>query len=176
MTSFRASNRITRFRLFSLREEFVGGCLSLFGTLLFHLLVDPPLMAERIDDLAVASAPEHVLYRHAHTRAGGHGAGDNPVCIVNQEGDAHARSPERQRRLAGSTFTLRKLVADEKLVPVQSQFAVHELLAARLRHSMYFFGAKDALVKVERGKPAVHDQFGDELVLSMHGALRSALL
>src|ERR1019366_7205540 len=93
-----------------------------------------------------------------------------------QEGDADARPPERLRRLAGPSFTRRELVADEELVPVQSQFAVHELLAARLRHSMYFFGAKDALVEVERGKPAVHDQFGDELVLSMHGALRSALL
>src|ERR1035441_8977540 len=114
MTSFRASNRITRFRLFSLGKEFVGGGLSLLGTLLFHLLVDPPLVAERIDDLAVASAPEHVLHRHADARAGSHRAGDGPFRIVNQEGDAHARSPKRLRRFAGPSFTLGELVADEE--------------------------------------------------------------
>src|ERR1035441_10676044 len=61
MTSFRASNRITLFQSFSLRKKLGGGCLSLFVTLLFHLLVDPPLVAERIHDLSVASSPEHVL-------------------------------------------------------------------------------------------------------------------
>src|ERR1019366_1124570 len=87
--------RHPRFRLFLLREEFVGGGLSLFVTLLFHLLVDPPFVAERIDDLAVASSPEHVLHGHAYARTGSHRAGDNPICIVNQERDADACSPER---------------------------------------------------------------------------------
>jgi hypothetical protein len=57
-------------------------------------------------------------------------------------------------------------------VSVQSQFAVHELLGARFHHSVYFFGTKDTFVKVERGEAAAYDQFGDELVLSMHAFLR----
>ena len=127
-------------------------------------------MAERVDDLSVASSPEHILHGHAHARAGSRRAGYNGVRVVNQERNAHARSPERLGRLAGAPFTRRELVADEELVPVQTQFAVHELVAARLRHSVYFFGAKDAFVEVERGRPASHNQLGDELVLSMHGS------
>src|ERR1035441_2356061 len=117
--------------LLPLPKKFVGCLLSLFVTQLFHLLVDSPLVAERIDDLSVTSSPEHILHGHAHPSAGSDRALDNPVRIVNQEGDAHARSPERLRRLAGSTFARGELVADEELVPVQSQFAVHELLADR---------------------------------------------
>jgi hypothetical protein len=49
---------------------------------------------------------------------------------------------------------------------------VHDLLAARFNHSVYFFGAKDTFVEIERGVPVMHDQFGDELVLSMHRFLR----
>jgi hypothetical protein len=48
-------------------------------TLLFDLLVDSPLVAERIDDLSVTSSPEHVLHGHADARDGGHRTLDNPV-------------------------------------------------------------------------------------------------
>jgi hypothetical protein len=34
---------------------------------------------------------------------------------------------------------------------------MHQLLAARFHHSVYFFGAKDALVEIERGEPTAHD-------------------
>src|ERR1017187_2543565 len=168
----RASTIWTTFRLSPLREEFVGCVLRLFVTKLLHLLVDPPLVAEGIDDLPVASSPEHVLHGHAHARAGGHRALHNRVRIVHQESDAYARSPERLRRLAGSAFARGELVADEELMSVQSQFAVEELLAARLDHSVHLLRAKDALVEVERVEPAAYDQFGDELVRSMHSLLR----
>src|SRR5579862_517871 len=157
--------------LLPLLEELIGRDLSLFVTMLLHLLVDPPLVAERIDELSVTSSPEHVLHGHAHARAGSHSALDNRVRIVHHEGDTDARSPERFRRLAGSTFARGELVADEELVSVQSQFAVHELLAARLDHSVHFLRTKDAFVEVKRGEPATHDQFGDELVLSKHSLL-----
>jgi hypothetical protein len=80
-----------------------------------------------------------------------HRALDNRVRIVNQEGNAHTRSPKRLRRLAGSTLARGELVTHEELVSVQSQLAAHELIAARLRHSVYFFGAKDTFVEVQGG-------------------------
>src|SRR5580693_8959732 len=91
------SQSTTIFWLFSFREEVVGCDLRLFVTLLFDLLIDAPLVAERIDDLSVTSSPEHVLHGHAHARAGSKRTLDNPVRIVNQEGDAHTSSPERLR-------------------------------------------------------------------------------
>jgi hypothetical protein len=143
-------------------------------TLLFDLLVDPPLVAERIDNLSVPSAPEHVLHGHAYARSGSHRTLDNPISIVNQQGDAHTRSPKRLRRLAGSTFARGELIAYEELLPVQSQFAVHKLLAARFHHSVYFLSAKNTLVEIERSGSVAHDQFGNELILSMHRFLRLA--
>jgi hypothetical protein len=80
--------------------------------------------------------------------------------------------PEHLRRLAGSTIARRELIANDELVSVQNQFAVHDLIAGRFNDSVYFFGAKDTFVEIERGVPVMHDQFGDELVLSMHGLLR----
>lgn len=79
------------------REEFVGRGLSLFVTLLFDLLVDSPLVAERIYDLSVTSSPEHVLHGHRYPRTGSDRTFNNPVRIVNQEGNAHTRSPEHLR-------------------------------------------------------------------------------
>src|SRR5438270_8316954 len=87
--------------LLPLCEEFVGRMLSLIVAKLFDLLVDPPLVPERIDDLSVTSSPEHVLHRHTHARAGSHRALDNVVRIVHKESDAHAGSSERHRRLTG---------------------------------------------------------------------------
>jgi len=74
--------------LLPLREEFVGLLLSLFVTKLLHLLVDPPLVAERIDEHSVTSSPEHVLHGHAHARAGSHRALDNSVRIVRRSASA----------------------------------------------------------------------------------------
>jgi len=85
------------FWLFSLGEEFVGRDLSLFVTLLFDLLVDPPLVAERIDNLAIPTTPEHILHGHAHSRAGSDRTFNNLIRILNQDGNAHTRSPKRLR-------------------------------------------------------------------------------
>jgi hypothetical protein len=114
---------LATFWLFSFREEFVGRDLSLFVTLFFDLLVDPPLVAERIDNLAVPSTPEHILHGHAHSRTGSDRTFNNPMRILNQDGNAHNCSPKRLRRLAGSTFARGELVTYEELVSVQSQFA-----------------------------------------------------
>jgi hypothetical protein len=37
---------------------------------------------------------------------------------------------------------------------------------------VYFLSAKNTLVEIERSMRVAHDQFGNELVLSMHGLLR----
>jgi hypothetical protein len=69
---------------FSFREEFVGRDLSLFVTLLFDLLVDSPLVAERIDKLSVTASPEHVLHRHAHAGPSSECRLHDPVRVVNK--------------------------------------------------------------------------------------------
>jgi hypothetical protein len=48
---------------------------------------------------------------------------------------------------------------------------MHELLAARFQHAVYLFCAKNTLVKIERGGSVMHNQFRDELILSLHGFL-----
>jgi hypothetical protein len=69
---------------FSFREEFVGRDLSLIVTLLFDLLVDSPLVAERIDKLALTSSPEHVLRRLAHAGPSSECTLHDPVRVVNK--------------------------------------------------------------------------------------------
>jgi hypothetical protein len=165
--------RLGRFALAPLRKKLVGSRLSLLATLLFDLLVDPPLVPERIDDLPVASSPEHVLDGHADARASRHRALYDPVRVVYQNGDSHARSAERFRRLAGSTFARGELVTDEEFVSVQSQFAVYQLLGAGLDHAVHLLGAKHPLVEVERRQPVAHNQFRDKLVFSIHVSLVS---
>src|SRR3984893_12418682 len=85
MTLRRMDSQFPRsvFWLFLFREEFVGRDLSLFVTLLFDLLVDSPLVAERIDDLCVPSSPEHVLHGHAHARTSSYRTLHYSVGIVN---------------------------------------------------------------------------------------------
>src|SRR5437870_4117305 len=106
------------FRLFALREEFLGRLLGFLGTQLSILLVDPPFMAEWIDDLSVTCAPEHVLHRHQHARAARDSALDNRVRIVSLQRDAHACATKRLRRLATPAFARAEFVADKQLVTV----------------------------------------------------------
>src|SRR4029077_11338870 len=100
----------------------------------------------------------------AHLRAGSDRTFNNPISILNQDGNPNTRSPKRLRRLAGSTFARGELIANEELVSVQSQFAVHKFLATWFHHAVYFLGAKNTLIEIECSGSVPHNQFGDELV------------
>src|SRR5437870_7105114 len=71
------------------REELFGFGFRFFGALFFQLLIDAPIVAEWIEDLAITRAPEHVLHRHDYFCATCHCAFDDAVRIVGHKSNAH---------------------------------------------------------------------------------------
>src|SRR5205823_4073978 len=72
-----------------------------FGLGLFlQLLINAPLMAEGIDKLPIARAPEHILHRHDDFGAARHRSGYHFVGVVGHQRDADARAAQSLRRLA----------------------------------------------------------------------------
>src|SRR5438874_3939118 len=59
----------TLFRSLLLCEELFRCGIRLFVRLLLQLLIDSPVMAEWVENLSVARAPEHVLHGHNYFRA-----------------------------------------------------------------------------------------------------------
>src|SRR6266404_7922330 len=150
-------------------KELVGFGLRFFGALFLQLLINTPRVAERVDDLSVTRAPEHVLQGHDHARARGDCACDHRVGIIGLQGDAHTGSTQRLGHLAHAAFTRRELVRDEKLMAVQNDLAVQKAFAVLRHHVVAYFRAECVLVELKRGDAVADDQMGNELVFAIHG-------
>src|SRR5947208_15842637 len=71
------------------REEPFSFGFRFFGALFFQLLIDAPIVAEWIEELAITRAPEHVLHGHDHFCAPRHCAFEDAVRIVGHERNSH---------------------------------------------------------------------------------------
>src|ERR1041384_5814945 len=97
-------------------------CRSLFGFffgLLLQLLIDAPDMSERIADLSITRAPEHVGQRHDHFRSARDCPLDNSVGVIGRERNAHSRTAERLGRPALAAFFRGEFVADEQQMAIE---------------------------------------------------------
>src|SRR3546814_6084294 len=71
---------------------------------------DRPAVAERVFELAVAIAPEHVLHRHRDLGAGLHRARGEAIHILDVQMDRDRRAAERLRRSEEHTSELQSLM------------------------------------------------------------------
>src|SRR5258706_2270162 len=152
-------------------EKLPGGGLSLVVGLFFQLLIDAPLVAKGIEDLSIACSPKKILHGHEQARASGYGTVDQAAGVFDLDRNSHAGSSQRLWRLERTAFAGFKLIAEEKLVTVQNDLAMHETPTIWRHHSVSFFSPKEVLVQLYRRQPVRNDQVGIKLTFSMHGLL-----
>src|ERR1051325_60031 len=151
-----------------LSEKFARRGVCFLIRLLFQLLIDAPVMAKRIENLAVTRAPKHVLHRHQDLRAACDGALDDAVRIASHQRDAHAGAAEGLWGLTVATFFASEFIADEKLVTIKLYFTMHQALAVRRHHIVAFFGAENFSVELQRGQAVAHNQMRNKLIFLSH--------
>src|SRR5437588_10413342 len=133
-------------------------------------------MAEWIENLSVARAPEHVLHGHNYFRATRHRAFNHRIGFVSHQRDAHAGAAKCLRCLAGAALFRSKLVADEELVAVQDHLSVHQTLSIRRHHVMAFPGAENFFVEFQRRHAIAHTQMRNQLIFTIHFSVTSKQL
>jgi hypothetical protein len=111
-------------------------------------------VAEGIDELAVAVAPEGVAQRHQGLGAGGHGALPYRIGVAHVEVHDDRRALEGERPAAA---VVGKIVAQHEHGIADAHFGVHDP-AVRAGHAGYLDGAEALAVKVERPGRAFADQ------------------
>src|SRR5207302_1377833 len=115
-------------------KELCGCRFFFFPGQLPQLLIDAPFMAERVDELSVACAPEHILDGHQYVRPAGDRAFHHGVRVINVERDSHRRAAESLRCLAAAAFAPAEFITDEQLVTIKRDLAMHESLAVWGHH------------------------------------------
>src|SRR5262245_20337757 len=108
-------------------------------------------MAERIDELPVAIAPEHVADRHLDLGARLDGAFERGVGVLDVEVQRDGRAFERVRRLAAG---LRELVVQQQHRVADLQLRVHDQPAVGADAAEDFARAERGLVEVDRARRA----------------------
>src|SRR5258708_22373480 len=108
----------------SLGKKLLGRGVSLVVSLLFQLLIDAPFVAEGIEDLSVACAPEKILHGHQHTRARGHSTLDQTVGVFHFDRDSNTGPSHCLGRLESTAITGVRLIAVINFVAVHYHLSI----------------------------------------------------
>src|SRR5262245_18777905 len=161
------------------RSASIERCPSACGDLLrLQILLvrgQGPGMPKWISKDTVSIAPEHILQRHAHLRAGGHRSFEGGVHVLDIHVNGDGGSTDALRYPA---LHLRKLInktepsIDKKKPGVPDfELSMHESFTILSRNAEDFLSPKSLLVEFDELTGPIDDQVGSKLVVSIRNRL-----